>query len=99
MVEIKFFITEEQHCEALRKKGIKKHHEVYLDALGIEYTPRKIGRPSLDEIRKTLNDTAALNRLNWRETIKNRLPKMDEVKASCEALDNTFENSQKKRGG
>ena len=46
MKEVKFYLDDEEYEEVTQRKGSKSYKHSYLEALGVDYTPPKTGRPS-----------------------------------------------------
>ena len=55
MKEIRIAFSDDEYLNLLKRKGDKTHKTVYMDGLGLDYTPPKQGRPrafDIEEIEK-----------------------------------------------
>jgi len=52
--KISIQLEDDEYIES-KKTGLS-HREIYLKGLGLEYKPKKIGRPSFKEIIKIIGD-------------------------------------------
>jgi len=52
MVKLRIDLDKEEYVEAIELKGDKTWREILLEALGLEYTPRQLGRPPRNNLGK-----------------------------------------------
>jgi len=51
MKTVRITLTEDEYNRVLRRKAGKTHKEIYLDGLGIDYTPPALGRPAAFDVQ------------------------------------------------
>ena len=99
MKQIRVSLSDEEYSKILKIKGPQTHRELFLKSLGLEAPPKKLGRPTLDEINKRLKSMREELRENeWLD----RRDKMRADAENCtaqEELDSMFDKAQKKRRG
>ncbi len=78
-------------------KGTQTHRELFLKSLGLEAPSKKLGRPTLDELKKRLTSMREELRENEWLDRKDKMKTDAEASTARDDLGSIFEKAQKKR--